>query len=74
MSNKKKSSKVRDEEIINRIIIRLRVYAAFMELAGCTAKDVKPKEITEEAQEELRAANITGARANAIMLAVSQRI
>lgn len=64
----------RDENIVKRIIIKLRLYAAFMELAGCTAKDVDANAIAKEAQEELHREGIKGQRATEIMLAVSERI
>ena len=65
----------REEELIARILIKLNLYAAFCELAGGTAADVKPQELWDQSVEELEKEGITDEKKiKKLMREVAERI
>lgn len=65
----------REQDIVAHCLIILKVHVAFMELAGCTAKDINPDDFTKEATEEIRKSGVKDPnRVRAIMFAIGERI
>ena len=69
------AKKQKEEALIERILIKLNVYAAFCELTGGTVADVNPQELWELSVAELANVGITKKKQiQRIMREVAQRI